>query len=98
MATDRSTTMELQHVLDRTAHLIASRGTQSESTILEALSAAARTLCPGAAEALVDWDGPEIARLRAFGIVHGALLRELSSVQHQVLARLHEAPATSLAA
>jgi len=98
MATDRSTTMELQHVLDRTAHRIASRGTQSESTILEALSAAARTLCPGAAEALVDWDGPEIARLRAFGIVHGALLRELSSVQHQVLARLHEAPATSLAA
>jgi hypothetical protein len=48
--------------------------------ILEALAAAARTLCPGAAAALVDWEGPEIARLRAFGIVHGALLRDLVSV------------------
>ena len=57
-----------------------------------------RGLCPGAAAALVDWAGPEIVRLRAFGIVHGALLRELTSVQREALARRHGVPATSLAA
>ena len=34
---------------------------------------------PGAAEALVDWGGSEIARLRAFGIVHGVVVRDLGS-------------------
>lgn len=67
--------MSLEHVLESTAHKIALHGTQSESVILEELAVAAQASCPGAAAALVDWNGPEIARLRAFGIVHGALLR-----------------------
>jgi hypothetical protein len=80
MAADTDTTTDLHELLDATAHRIASRGTHTESVILEALAAAARNLCPGAAAALVHWEGPEIARLRAFGIVHGALLRDLVSV------------------
>ncbi len=47
----------------------------TESRILEAMSAAAGEVCPGAAAALVDWSGSEIARLRAFGVVHGVVLR-----------------------
>jgi hypothetical protein len=80
MAAHTHTTTDLHELLDATAHRIASRGTHGESVVLEALAAAARTLCPGAAAALVDWEGPEVARLRAFGIVHGALLRDLVSV------------------
>ena len=38
---------------------------------------AVRRVSPGAASALVDWDGAEIARLRAFGIVHGIVVRDL---------------------
>ena len=90
--------MDLYQVLDRIAHRIVCEGTHSESVVLDALAFAARTLCPGAAEALVDWDGPEVVRLRAFGIVHGALLRELSSVQHEVLAMLDGVSASSLVA
>jgi hypothetical protein len=80
MAADTDTPRALHEILDGTAHRIASRGTHSEALVLEALAAAARNLCPGAAAALVDWEGPEIARLRAFGIVHGALLGDLGSV------------------
>jgi hypothetical protein len=98
MANVESSNMDLQQVLEETAHRIADQGTQSESAFLEVLAAAARGLCPGAAAALVDWAGPEIVRLRAFGIVHGALLRELTSVQREALARRHGVPATGLAA
>jgi len=98
MATVESSNMDLQQVLEETAHRIADQGTHSESAFLEVLAAAVRGLCPGAAAALVDWAGPEIVRLRAFGIVHGALLRELTSVQREALARRHGEPATSLAA
>lgn len=72
--------MSLEQILEGTAHKIALHGTRSESTLLEALAVAASVSCPGAAEALVDWNGPEIARLRAFGIVHGVLLRRGASV------------------
>ena len=54
--------------------------------------------CPRAAEALIDWDGSEITRLRAFGIVDGALLHEFTSVQHEFLDGLHEARAALKAA
>jgi hypothetical protein len=90
--------MDLQQVLEETAHRIADQGTHSESAFLEVLASAGRGLCPGAAAALVDWAGPEIVRLRAFGIVHGALLRELTPVQREALARRQGVPATSLAA
>ena len=71
--------MSLDQILETTAQKIALHGTRSESTILWELAVAAAATCPGAAAALVDWNGPEIARLRAFGIVHGALLRRGAS-------------------
>ena len=79
--------MELTEVLDRTADRIVANGTWEEAWTLHAMEAAARDLCPGAAAALIDWGGAEIARLRAFGIVHGVLLRELSTTTQTELAR-----------
>lgn len=66
--------MSLEDTLASTAEKIVVHGTRSERIVLEAAAAAARSLCPGAAAALTDWNAPEITRLRAFGIVHGALL------------------------
>lgn len=71
--------MELEQILSRTADHIVDSGTRTESRTLCAMAAATRDLCPGAAAALVDWSGSEIARLRAFGIVHGVVLGSLGS-------------------
>lgn len=81
--------MELNELLNRTADHIVADGTQTESLTLQAMASAAGNLNPGAAAALVDWDGSEIARLRAFGIVHGVLLRKLpDDAQAQLLTHL----------
>jgi hypothetical protein len=82
--------MELEEILARTAERIVEHGTHTETRVLEAVSAATRDVCPGAAAALVDWDGSEITRLRAFGIVHGAVLgvlgrRERSWLLEEIL-------------
>jgi hypothetical protein len=69
--------LRLESILDRTAERIVESGTLTESATLCAMSAATRHLSPGAAAALVDWDGAEAARLRAFSILHGVVLREL---------------------
>jgi hypothetical protein len=91
--------MELNELLNRTAHRIVADGAQVESLALHAIAAAAMDLNPGAAAALADWNGPEVARLRAFGIVHGVLLRELpTAAQAQLLTQLLGAsPATVVA-
>ena len=99
MDTSRSTTMELKEVLDRTADRIVADGTRAESLALRVMEAAARDLCPGAAAALIDWNGSEIARLRAFGIVHGVLLRDLpATTQTQLAVQLAGASVHELAA
>jgi hypothetical protein len=68
-------------VLDSMLALVAERivehGTVTEARLLRHVSAAARRASPGAAAALVDWHGAEVARLRAFGVVHGVVLAEL---------------------
>ena len=87
MDTDKNTIVELMEILDRTAHRIVGNGTRIRSRALEAMAAATRDLCPGAAAALVDWDGSEIARLRAFGIVHGVVLRDLPADTQKLLLR-----------
>lgn len=69
--------MELNELLSRTADHIVADGTQAETLTLQAMASAAIDLNQGAAIALVDWNGSEVARLRSFGIVHGVLLREL---------------------
>jgi len=37
---------------------------------------------PGAAAALVDWDGSEASRLRAFGLLHSHLVDALGPRDH----------------
>lgn len=69
--------MELNEILIRTADRIVAKGTRSDSRLLQVMASAAGDLNPGAAAALIDWNGSEVARLRAFGILHGVLLREL---------------------
>jgi hypothetical protein len=76
---------QLDLLLGDLADRIVELGTRDEAPALEALARAAREASPGSAAALVDWDGSEIARLRAFGIVHGVVLRDLSPVQQTSL-------------
>ena len=91
--------MKLSDVLNRTAYRIVADGTRAESRTLQAMEVATRRLCPGAAAALVDWNGSEISRLRAFGIVHGVLLCEFpTNAQRQLLAHLVGACGHELAA
>lgn len=76
---------QLELLLGDLADRIVELGTRDEAPALEALARAAGEASPGSAAALVDWEGSEIARLRAFGIVHGVVLRELSPVQQSAL-------------
>jgi hypothetical protein len=64
----------LATVLAGVAERIAEHGTATDRLALHALHDATRWSAPGAAAALVDWDGPETARLRAFGVLHGVAL------------------------
>ena len=99
MDTNKSMIVELMETLDRTADRIVAEGTPARSRTLQAMADATRRICPGAAAALVDWDGSEIARLRAFGIVHGVVLRELSAnTQNHLVRQLTGESAHELAA
>ena len=93
----RSSSIELARVLDRAAHRVAELGTASERRLIEAMSTVAAQSAPGAAAALVDRDGTEIARLRAFGLVHAHVLRVLGPLEHarvlDALERGRRAPA-----
>lgn len=99
METNWKTTAELNDLLTLTAGVIVAEGTQAERRALQLMAAAAQPFAPGAAAALNDWDGPEIARLRAFGIIHGVVTRELGGpAQAGLLAQLKPSPALVLAA
>ena len=80
--------MNTQTTFDRIAHQIVEHGTITETDALETLALHAASTHPGAAAALVDWDGSEVSRLRAYSVVVGALQSELSleasSVSRQV--------------
>jgi hypothetical protein len=75
-------TSALTVLLERIATQIAEHGTGTEREALLAVHDAARWAAPGAAAALVDWDGPEPARLRAFGVLHGIVLGVLDPADH----------------
>jgi hypothetical protein len=99
METNWNTTADLNTILNLTAERIVEHGTLAERPLLHHMAAAAGPFSPGAAAALDDWDGPEVARLRAFGMVHGVLLRALdSAAQAQLAASLRPAPVMVLAA
>ena len=70
-------TEALATVLAGLAEGIAEHGTATERLALHAVHDATRRSAPGAAAALVDWEGSETARLRAFGVLHGVALRVL---------------------
>ena len=67
----------MPRLLEEAAHRIADRGTSSERRLLEAMSAVVGPSAPAIAAALVDWDGTEISRQRAFGLAHGHVLNVL---------------------
>ncbi len=67
----------LHHLLGRVGEQIASEGPLGCRPVLEAMSAAIRDVSPGVAAALVDWDGSEVARQRAFGLAHGLVVEAL---------------------
>jgi hypothetical protein len=67
-------TAALAVLLEASAEQIAAHGTATERLALHAVHDVARWSAPGAAAALVDWDGSETARLRAFGVLHGVVL------------------------
>lgn len=67
---DQVSSGELRVALDDLAYDIAENGTESRRPLLEMLAEATRRVVPGAAAALVDWAGTEVARLRAFSVVH----------------------------
>lgn len=90
--------MELQSSLTHIAHHIAEQGTHTESETLELLATAIRPTNPGVADALVDWDGAEVARLRAFGIAHGILRSQPGLLQQSVLTSLDGKLRVALAA
>jgi hypothetical protein len=68
----------LSILLGGIAERIAEHGTVSEGRALQAVHDAVHWSAPGAAAALVDWEGSETARLRAFGVLHGVALSGLS--------------------
>jgi hypothetical protein len=98
MDTYSGSVRELNDILGRVADRVTESGTRSESQTLGSIAVAAQNVCPGAAAALVDWQAAEIVRLRAFGVVHGAVLRDLTPVERSLmLADLLGASALALA-
>ena len=69
-------------MLDEAAHRVAELGTGSERRLLEAMAEVAAASAPGAAAALVDPEGSEASRLRAFGVVHTHVLEVLGRREH----------------
>ncbi|QKJ18721.1 hypothetical protein [Microbacterium hominis] len=70
-------TIDLAVVLEDLAYAVAEHGTAAHRGELEFLAVEAHDDAPAAADALVDWTANEVTRLRAFGLVHGAILRQM---------------------
>jgi hypothetical protein len=81
-APDSPPSAELASRLDAAAHRIAESGTASERRLIEAMSDVVQATAPGTAAALVDREGSEVARLRAFGLAHSHLVNVLGFREH----------------
>ena len=68
--------MELKVTYDRLADVIMAFGTNAVRDELDALATHVRHEQPGAAAALTDWEGSEIARERAFAVIRNQQVRE----------------------
>lgn len=64
---------------------IIDHGTLTETRSLTAMAAALRESAPGIAEALTDWSGSEVARLRAFGKAASRLVGLGDVIDHRDL-------------
>ena len=84
-ASPEDVTAELDRLLGQVAARIAEHGTAAERDALHVVAFATRWVAPGAAAALVDWWGSETARLRAYGVLHGVVLRALGREEHSWL-------------
>lgn len=82
-------------LLDDVADRVVERGTGSERPALQAMADAARVVAPGAADALVDWEGSEAMRVRAFSVLHGVVLHVLGSEDQAWLQEQLETPGSS---
>ena len=79
----------LHALLDPVAARMASDATSVPMPVLTAIAVAIWDNSPGAAAALVDRNGPEVARQRAFGTAYGVVLHVLDvPAQRALLERL----------
>jgi hypothetical protein len=98
MTTGKEPIMNLHSQLNRLAQRVAEEGSLAEREALTTLASAVLDLKPGAAAALTDWDGAEVARLRAFAIAQGALRDADPTLQERVSLLLGSEIALTLAA
>jgi hypothetical protein len=90
--------MTLKNILDRVADTILSSGTQAARPELAALAAAAADAHPGAAAALADWEGSEVARQRAFAIIRHESVRADAARQLAITTAMAPGRGVALAA
>ncbi|WES64595.1 hypothetical protein P0L94_00660 [Microbacter sp. GSS18] len=69
-------TIDLATTLDDLAHAIAQDGAEAHHAQLAFLAEEARGDAPAAAAVLADPLAPDVVRQRAFGLVHGVLVRQ----------------------
>ncbi len=90
--------IDLSTLLDEAADRVATGRVHDLWPLLEALAAAGGERRPGAAAALVDRDGPDVARMRAFGTIHRTVLGSDPAVRRRLIAELHSGAGRTLAA
>ena len=90
--------MTLKTILDRIANTIMASGTKAARVDLDALADAARDTQPGAAAALTDWEGAEIARERAFAVIRNDVVRAEAERQLAITTAMTAARGVALAA
>ena len=78
---DTNASNRLQTHLDQIAQRLIELGTSAETHRLAEIARAIQDIAPGAAAALVDWNGSEISRLRAFAVACSTVLRLLDADQ-----------------
>ncbi len=81
-------TVEFHH--DHLAHRLIEDGTRAHRGALAVLADAVRDLAPGTAEALTDWDGPEVARLRAYAVARETIRMAAQVRLDQIRTAAHE--------
>lgn len=77
-------TVEINH--DHLGYRLAQEGTRAYRVAVAALAEAVRDVAPGTAAALVDWDGTEAARLRAYAVARNVLREQLAEREAQIRA------------